>query len=132
MLFNNVDFDSLVTFPNPTCDLVTLCGLSVLAAWVETEAAVAKCDDVLPSSKSASNPDPAPSTVLIAVKSCAGVWSAVAPTSIPANLPVLVAMSAALVAIPDALVAISLSLEDMLEAFVFAFVSTNPNAVSVA
>ena len=41
-------------------------------------------------------------------------------------------MSAALVAIPDALVAISLSLEDMLEAFVFAFVSTNPNAVSVA
>ena len=37
------------------------------AALVDTAVAVPKYADELPSSKSASNPDPAPSTVLIAV-----------------------------------------------------------------
>ena len=38
-----------------------------------------------PSSKSASSPEPAPSTVLIAVNISAAVWSAVAPASIKSS-----------------------------------------------
>ena len=41
---------------------------------------------LIPSSKSASNPEPPPSTVLIAVSISAAVWSAVALVSIPFNL----------------------------------------------
>ena len=56
------------------------------AALVDTAVAVPKYADELPSSKSASNPDPAPSTVLIAVNISDAVWSPFAPDSIPSNL----------------------------------------------
>ena len=45
----------------------------------------AKLEAWNPSNKSASNPEPEPSTVLIAVKISEAVWSAVAFASIPDN-----------------------------------------------